>query len=64
MYKELINRLIEHKRKNGLSWIVLAEKTGVSYSLLTKMAVGIKDNPTAKTMQMIDEYLQREDIAA
>lgn len=63
MFEILMERLKEHKSKNGLSWGEVAGEIGISYSLVTKLAVGEKDNPTARTMQAIEDYLKRVEEA-
>lgn len=58
MYKQMLEKLIKHKNETGQSWSEISRKIGISYSLVTKLACGDKDNPTARTMEAINDYLK------
>jgi transcriptional regulator with XRE-family HTH domain len=64
MYKQIIKRLIAHKKSKQITWREVAERTGLTYSHITKLACGEKSNPTAKTMQAIEDYLNSEEPKA
>ena len=57
MIEQLINRLKAHKAASGLTWREIADESGLSYSILTKLSCGERDNPTGRVMERINDYL-------
>lgn len=58
MYKQILEKLKAHKAANRLTWKEISEDSGISYSMLTKLACGERDNPTAKIVDLMIKYLE------
>lgn len=64
MYEQLVKRLKQHKANTGLTWEMIAEEIGVSFSLILKLANGQRRNPTLSTCDKIDTYLRKHENTA
>jgi len=49
----LADNVKRYRTKKGLSQEELAHKAGVTYSTLTKIEIGVNQNPKVKTLQQI-----------
>lgn len=59
MYSELIKRLKKAKENSGKTWQEMADESGISLSLIIKLAYGHRKNPTVKSYLLLDSYLTK-----
>lgn len=59
MYNDLVKRLIRAKEVSGKTWQEMADESGLSFSLIIKLAYGHRKNPTVKSYLLLDSYLKK-----
>lgn len=51
------NKIKEYRQRKGLTQIELAQKSGVSRTVIAQLESGVRDNTTADTMLKISKAL-------